>query len=145
MDKLDARIFVRGGGGREASASSLRHHHSNHRREPGACAAFGRRDSPGIARFPESDFDQIRRQQIGAIERGRGRNGPFDRKRATNLSPFPRGDIRYVRTIDEQIEDFNGGHWPMSGSSILSFMALRTASWPRLDSSTPPHLKKLPR
>jgi len=56
--------------------------------------------------FPESDFEQLRTQQIAGIERGR--SDPANQASEvlqSNLSPFPRSDVRHSRTMDEQIED----------------------------------------
>ena len=56
--------------------------------------------------FPESDFDQIRQQAITSLERGKTDPGALAAEALqANLSPFPRTDVRHVRTIDEQIED----------------------------------------
>jgi zinc protease len=56
--------------------------------------------------FPESDFDQIRQQAITALEREKTDPGALAAEALqANLSPFPRTDVRHVRTIDEQIED----------------------------------------
>jgi zinc protease len=56
--------------------------------------------------FPESDFEQIRQQEITAIERGRTEPTTLAAQALqANLSPFPRSDVRHSRTIDEQIED----------------------------------------
>ena len=56
--------------------------------------------------FPESDFEQIRTQQLAAIERGRSEPGSLVTEAIqANLSPFPRSDVRHSRTMDEQVED----------------------------------------
>jgi zinc protease len=58
--------------------------------------------------FPESDFDQIRKQRIAAIDRGRTEPGTLvSEALQSDLSPYPRSDVRHVRTIDEEIEDLN--------------------------------------
>src|SRR5204863_4777830 len=58
--------------------------------------------------FPESDFDQIRKQQIAQADRGRTDPGTLVVLALQSaLSPFPRTDVRHVRTIEEEIEDFN--------------------------------------
>jgi zinc protease len=58
--------------------------------------------------FPESDFDQIRRQRIAQIERGRTEPGTLvSQMLQSNVSSYPRTDVRHVRTIDEEIEDLN--------------------------------------
>jgi zinc protease len=56
--------------------------------------------------FPESDFEQIRNQRVAQIERGRTEPGTLvGQTLQANLSPYPRTDVRHVRTIDEEIED----------------------------------------
>lgn len=58
--------------------------------------------------FPNSDFDEIRKQQIARIERGRTEPGVLvSQMLDSHLNPFPRTDVRHVRTIDEEIEDLN--------------------------------------
>jgi zinc protease len=60
------------------------------------------------AAFPESDFDQIKKQRINQIERGRTEpNTLVSQALQSNLSPYPRTDVRHIRTIDEEIEDLN--------------------------------------
>jgi zinc protease len=58
--------------------------------------------------FPASDFDQIRAQRIAQIDRGRTEPGTLvSQTLQSNMSPFPREDVRHVRTIDEEIQDLN--------------------------------------
>ena len=58
--------------------------------------------------FPDADFDQIRRQQIAQVERGRTEPGTLAQLLLqSHLSSYPRTDVRHVRTIDEEIEDLN--------------------------------------
>jgi len=58
--------------------------------------------------FPASDFDTIRKQRITAIDRGRTEPGTLVTQTLQgHISPYPRSDVRHVRTIDEQIEDLN--------------------------------------
>lgn len=57
--------------------------------------------------FPESEFEQIRQQRIAGAESGKTEPNtlaPLDLRRHLNAS-YPRGDTRYVPTIDEEIED----------------------------------------
>jgi len=59
-------------------------------------------------KFPDTDFDQIRRQQVAQIERGRTEPGNLvQRMLQGRLSDYPRTDVRHVRTMDEEIEDLN--------------------------------------
>jgi len=110
MDKLDARINAgggggRGGGGRGAALGSV----SASVQVKAENLVPALRLAVEILRdpaFPESDFDQIRNQEIAAIERTRTEPGSLAGdllQRA--LSPFPKEDVRYVRTIDERIAD----------------------------------------
>jgi zinc protease len=56
--------------------------------------------------FPDSEFDQVKKQRIAGIENRRTEPGALaPLALARNLNPFPRNDPRYVGTIDEDIED----------------------------------------
>src|ERR1700730_17093776 len=58
--------------------------------------------------FPQSEFEQAKRQNIAGIESRRTEPAalaPLALERSMN--PFPREDVRYVGTVDEQIEDVN--------------------------------------
>ncbi len=58
--------------------------------------------------FPESEFEQAKKQRIAGIEGRRTEPNalaPLALERA--LNPYPRNDVRYVGTIDEDIEDTN--------------------------------------
>src|ERR1035437_6407635 len=57
--------------------------------------------------FPEAEFEQIRQQRIAGAESARTEPyslAPLDLSRHMNAR-YPRGDVRYTSTIDEQIED----------------------------------------
>jgi zinc protease len=117
MDRLKARITVSGGGG---SIGGPR------RRGPAApvsavssAVATVETTADNLAgalrlavemlrepAFPEADFEQVRQQRIAAIESSRSEPQTlaaleFQRR----LNPYPKGDVRYVATIDEQIEE----------------------------------------
>jgi zinc protease len=56
--------------------------------------------------FPDSEFDSAMKQRVAGIENRRTEPAalaPLALDRA--LNPYPRNDVRYVGTIDEQIED----------------------------------------
>jgi zinc protease len=58
--------------------------------------------------FPDQDFDTIRRQRVTAIDRSRTEPGTLvNQALQAHISPYPRSDVRHVRTLDEQIEDLN--------------------------------------
>jgi zinc protease len=120
MDKLNARIAVgggggtggggRGAGGRGGVAGSLSSASAS-LQTTAASLAPALKLAVEILRepaFPEADFEQIRKQQIGAVERGRTEPAILAVEALQrNLSVYPRGDVRYVRSIDEQIEELN--------------------------------------
>ena len=57
--------------------------------------------------FPESEFEQVRQQRIAAIEAGRSEPQMLASLELSRYltSIYPRGDVRYAPTMDEQIED----------------------------------------
>ncbi|MBZ5625470.1 MAG: insulinase family protein [Acidobacteriia bacterium] len=56
--------------------------------------------------FPESEFDQVRTQNITGIENGKSEpNVLASIEFGRHMNPWPRMDVRYVGTPDEQIED----------------------------------------
>jgi zinc protease len=58
--------------------------------------------------FSETDFAQARAERAAALENNRhdpAALAPLTLSRA--LNPFPRGDVRYLGTIDEQLADFS--------------------------------------
>jgi zinc protease len=100
MDKLKAQIHV--SGGVNNATVSIQTVEAN---LPGAL-----RLAAEILRepaFPESEFEQVRQQLIANIEEGRSDPQTLAvqaLQRRIN-SVYPRGDVRYVGTIDEDIED----------------------------------------
>ena len=58
--------------------------------------------------FPDSEFDQVKKQRLTGIESGRTDPGQIaTRALARTLSPYPRTDPRYTGTVDENLEDVN--------------------------------------
>jgi zinc protease len=56
--------------------------------------------------FPDSEFETVRQQRIAGAEMGRSDPQAlaiteFQRR----MNPYPRGDLRYVSSVEEQIED----------------------------------------
>src|ERR1039458_3148628 len=100
MDKLKAQISV--SGGVNNATASIQTVEAN---LPGAlklAAEILREPS-----FPEAEFDQVRKQLIANIEEGRSEPQVLavqGLQRRIN-SIYPRGDVRYVGTVDEEIED----------------------------------------
>jgi zinc protease len=57
--------------------------------------------------FPDSEFETIRQQRIAGLESGKSDPQSLALNALQRrLSNYPRGDVRYVPTPDEQIEDF---------------------------------------
>jgi len=59
--------------------------------------------------FPEAEFEQVRKQSVAGIEEGKSDPQALARQelRRTLNSIYPRGDVRYAGTADEDIEDLN--------------------------------------
>lgn len=102
MQKLNATINV-GGGGLASVTASISTTAEN--LIPAMQLAMEILREPA---FPASDFDQIRKQRIAQIDRGRTEPGTLaSQALQSNLSPYPRTDVRHIPTIDEEIEDIN--------------------------------------
>lgn len=100
MQKLNATINVRGGGLGSVSASIST---TAENLIPAMRLAAEILRNPA---FPESDFEQIRNQRVAQIERGRTEPSTLVTEALqANISPYPRTDVRHIRTIDEEIED----------------------------------------
>ena len=101
MQKLNATIRVNGGLARATASISTTA--ENLMSTIGLAVEILREPA-----FPESDFDQIRNQQIARIERRQTEPRTLVAEvLQRNLSPYPRTDVRYVRTSGEEIEDLN--------------------------------------
>ena len=101
MLKLNARISVTGGAGR--ATANIQTTQAN--LVPALRLAVEMLREPA---FPDADFDQVKTQRIAGIENSRTEpdaQAPLALERAIN--PYRRGDVRYVGTLDEQIEDLN--------------------------------------
>jgi zinc protease len=59
--------------------------------------------------FPENEFEQVRKQTVAGIEEGRSDPQALASQALSRHmdSIYPRGDIRYAGTFDEEIEDMN--------------------------------------
>jgi zinc protease len=99
MDKLKARIGISGGGA-FASANI----ETTEENLPGALRLVAEAlREPLLA---EDEFEKLKQQRIAGIEAGKSEPtvlASIELQRRLNV--YPRGDIRYTGTIDEQIED----------------------------------------
>ena len=100
MDKLKSQIHV--SGGVNNASASIQTVEANLAGALKLAAEILREPS-----FPESEFEQVRQQLIASIEEGRSDPQALavrGLQRRIN-SIYPRGDVRYVGTVDEEIED----------------------------------------
>jgi zinc protease len=101
LDRLKARAFVFGGAG-----------------QAGAFIETMRENLPAVMRlvaeilrepaFPADEFELLKREQLTGIEQ----NKSEPRQIATTafgrlLSPYPKGDVRYISTPDEDVAEIN--------------------------------------
>ena len=120
MDRLKARINVSGGGGGGFAGGG---------RRGGPAATTGVADASASIEttaenfesalrlavemlrepaFLESEFEQVKKQRVAAVEAGRAQPATLaSLELQRRLNPFPKGNIRYVATMDEQIEELN--------------------------------------
>ena len=121
MDKLKSRVTVSGGGGGGfgggrrgggggGAVSSIS--------DAGASIETDKENLIGALRlavemlrepkFADSDFEQVRQQRIAGIENGRSEPQTLAAlELSRRMSTYPKGDVRYVATIDEQIAELN--------------------------------------
>ena len=100
MDKLKSQIHV--SGGVNNASASIQTVEANLAGALKLAAEILREPS-----FPESEFEQVRQQLIASIEEGRSDPQAMavrGLQRRIN-SIYTRGDVRYVGTVDEEIED----------------------------------------
>ena len=98
-DRLKARINVYGG-----AASAVAYLETMEANLPGALRLVA--EVLRQPAFPESEFQQLKQERIAAVERNKSEPqylGFVELQRL--LHPYPRGDVRYVGTPDEQIDD----------------------------------------
>jgi zinc protease len=120
MDRLKSRIMVTGGGGGgDAGGRRRGGGGGGSMGGPADASASIETTKENLAgalrlalemlrepRFDEADFDQVRTQRIAAIESGRGEPQTLAAlELQRRLSPYPRGDVRYVGTLEEQLAE----------------------------------------
>ena len=100
MDRLKAQISVSGG----VNNATVQVHTTEDNLAAALKLAAEVLKDPG---FPEAEFEQVRKQSIAGIEAGKSdpQSLAFVALGRTLNSQYPRGDIRYAGTPDEEIED----------------------------------------
>jgi zinc protease len=119
MDRLNARIMVSGGGGDmgggrrggrggPTTTSSISTATASIQ-TTGENLPAALRLAVEILREPafhESDFEQVKQQRIAAIEANlKEPSSLASELLQAHISPYPRGDVRHVATMQEQIDD----------------------------------------
>lgn len=119
MDRLNARITVSGGGGdmgggrrggrggptttSSLASASASIQTTAENLAPALRLAVEMLREPA---FNEADFEQVKQQRIAAIEANLKEPGSLASEiLQTHISPYPRGDVRHVATMAEQIAD----------------------------------------
>ncbi|HMO44945.1 MAG TPA: pitrilysin family protein [Rubrivivax sp.] len=99
LDALKTQMSIQGGAGAvSVSLTSRREHLAE---AVALVAELLRRPS-----FPAEAFDEYRRQSLTRIEAARKEPGAVAGNALARLNnPYPRGDLRYARTFDEQTQD----------------------------------------
>ena len=101
LDRLKARAFVFGGP-----------------TQAGVQIETTRENLPAVMRlvaevlrepsFPAEEFEQVKRQQLASIEQQRSEPTQIAFTAFTRtLSPYPKGDVRYISTPDEDVAEIN--------------------------------------
>jgi zinc protease len=99
IDKLKARININGGP--TGASASIETTEANLIGAVRLAAEILRHPS-----FPDTELEQVRQQRITALEASRREpQAVAFREIQRHITPYPRGDVRYVGTPDEQIED----------------------------------------
>jgi zinc protease len=63
--------------------------------------------------FPPDEFEQLKQEQLAGIEQGKSQPPQVAMTAfGRHLGPYPRGDVRYTRTPEEQIADINSATLP---------------------------------
>ena len=99
LDKLKAQVRVYGSS--TGATISIQTTKENFPAVMGIVGEVLRRPS-----FPESEFEALKQQEITGLESQRTEPTAIAQLSAErHLHPYPKGDVRYVYTIDEQIAD----------------------------------------
>ena len=98
LDKLKARMFVAGAAtGVGVTIEATR---ANLPKVLELAAEVLREPS-----YPSDEFESLRQQQLAAIENQKTEPGAIaSQAYSRHVNPYPKGDVRYVPTFDEQIE-----------------------------------------
>ena len=93
--------------------------------------------------FPEAEFEALKQQQITGLEEQRREPMAIAFQNGErHLRPYPKGDVRYVPTIDEQIEETKGVGLQDVKSFYQDFYGVSTAELAVVGDFEPETLEK---
>ncbi|HYR92343.1 MAG TPA: pitrilysin family protein [Terriglobia bacterium] len=99
LDKLKARLNI--GGGAAGVTATIETVHENLPKVLALAAEILRQPA-----FPATEFESLRQQAIAGIEQQKSEPDAIAMQTfQRQMSPYPKGDIRYVATFDEQIAE----------------------------------------
>ena len=80
------------------------------------------------AALPEAEFEQVRKEQLTALENARSEPQVLAMIRLTrSLYPFPKGDLRGTPSIEEQIEEIKGARFQEAKDFYKNFYGASNA------------------
>ena len=101
MSSTKLKAQVRVSAGRRAQPSAFRRRRENFPAVMELVAEVLREPS-----FPESEFETLKQQQITMLEAERSEPQAIALQNAERIiNPYPKGDVRYVPTLDEEIAE----------------------------------------
>lgn len=93
--------------------------------------------------FPESEFAALKRQRISGLESQRHEPMAISFHHAErHLNPYPKGDVRYIESVDEEIEDVNSAKLEDVRAFYDSFYGASHAELAAIGDFDPEHLEK---
>ena len=99
LDRLKARLTI--GGGAAGVTATIETVHENLPKVLQLAAEVLRQPA-----FPASEFEALRQQQIAGIESQKSEpSAVASQAYQRHMNPYPKGDVRYVSTFDEEIAD----------------------------------------
>lgn len=111
FDRLKAQVMINGG--KDAAMANIQTTRENLKPVLDLVAEVLKEAS-----FPENEFEQLKQQQLATYENQKSEPQMMAiLALQRHLSPYPKGDVRYVPTIDEQIGEIR----PMTLDQVRSF------------------------
>lgn len=137
LDRLKARVFAFGGA--QAATVLIETTRENLPAVMRLVAEILREPS-----FPEKEFEVLKQENLASIEQQKGEPTQiaFTAFRR-HLSPFPKGDVRYVSTPDEDIAELNGATVDQAKQFYKDFYGASNAQLTVIGDFDAPEIAKL--